>query len=303
MDWNKGSFVAALLFACLFASALHGDEPVEDLGQAVLQSKLFELTDVLEGEDAKSQVQFSELLARGINRSKEARRNNVFEAADPQMRELAVKLYTSILMLDIDRVDADQREYVSWMAMFICDAIPSDLAADALVRAVDGMDDPRRMNDPRYDVLKLVYGLDGSSQLADYDPVMSRLTKTEGELREKLIAHLINFAPTDTFRLILEEERKSIEGVAALSWFDRLVQEEKWASRNRIKLEPAFHKQLDADWVRLLDHQTWWVRLYALELLDKRRALSDMSPFEKLKDDPNRFVSRRARELLEKKAK
>lgn len=287
----------------LFAQSVSADGQNKELGQALRDSPLFEMVDTLEKVDDGTKDQFINLLSQAIQRKLDAGRNNVIERQGTALRELATELYKDILTVDLERIPQDNglRMKLGWTAMIVCASIPSDLAAEGLVRAIDASEGLDRFNDKRNDFVKLVYGLDGSGRPADFDQVVSRLSgrnKVEGELREKLIAHLISFAPEQTFRLVLERERKSLEDVADLSWFDRQIQEVKWLHRNGTRVPEGMAERLKADAAELLEHEVWWVRLYLIEVLTEHPNLAEEGSLEAMKDDPHPLIRARANALI-----
>lgn len=295
-------FIVVLLPVSWTCPALSEKQKVteEQHAEAIKQGGLLQLTGVLDGVGEKDARLFVQHLAQAMHQLLAYANDNPFEHEQTETRPLAIKFYKSCLVTDFDALDIpnEQRLGMGWGMLIMCHALHEDVLADGLLQAIDEMDDPFMLSTERRKLAAITYGIDGTGRTPYFEPFLSNLRKCEGEHREKAIAFFITYEPATTLRLILEQEKKTIDDVAALSWFDRRWHESLWARKNGVQLDEAFKEQLAEDLQTLLKHEVWWVRLYAVELLAENPRLANKDALKAIADDPHRLVKMRVRRLL-----
>lgn len=293
-----------LITACTFITVAHGagqaDEPNDTdqasahLAQSAMLDMVLDQSGVLEGVGREDAEAFRARLMLALARLFESDRNNVFEDADERLRGLGVALAKACLT---GRVQADDvGEAMAVIA--VGTSLPRHIVAEALIQAIGEADDPASISTPYNDLMRYVYDQSGPGQPMDIEPIASRLRKADDRQREKIIVHLLAYDAEQAFRPILAAQGKTIEDLTALSWFDRRLQESRWAAKHSFKLDPGFKQQLRADYLALLGHEQWWVRLYAVELLGDLPWLASQDVLRGLTDDENRYVRARVTALL-----
>lgn len=263
------------------------------------ESLLLEVTGVLEGVVEEDAAAFVDALGLAIFQLNAHANENPFDDEGSKQRALAVEFYKSCLTVRIDdqQVPQEKRLALGWGMLFACHALPAEVLADGLVKATDELDDPFLLSSDRRKTAGIAYGIDGTGRPANYGYVLARLNKLEPKHREKLIAHLISFSPAETFRLVLDIEKRKVKNVADLSWFDRRMNEIAWLEKEGIKASDELVAGVKRDAVTLLDHQVWWVRLYVCEYLGRYPNLAAEGALNKMLQDPHPLVSARAKAL------
>lgn len=272
----------------------------EQYAEWIEQDGLLQVTGVLDGQAEEDSRAFVQHIAQAVAQMMAYANENPFEHERTKTRPLAIRFYTSCLTTDFDALNLpkDKLLGMGWGMLITCHALHEDVLAEGLLQAIAEMDDPFVLSTQRRELAAITYGIDGTGRDPHFEPFLSELRQTEGEHREKAIAFFISYEPAKTFRLVLEANKKALDDVAGLSWFDRRWQELLWAKQNRVQLDKAFTKQLAADAQALLKHEVWWVRLYAVELLAEHPAFREKNALLTMKDDPHRLVKMRVRGLL-----
>lgn len=272
----------------------------EQYAEAIKQGGLLQITGVLDGQAEEDSRAFVQQLAQAVTQMMAYANENPFEDEQAKTRLLAIKFYKSCLISNFEAIDIPKEKAfgLGWGMLIMCNALHEDVLTEGLLQAIDEVDDPFILSTDRRKLAAITYGIDGTGHDPHFESFLSELRKTEGEHREKAIAFFISYEPVTTFRLILEQKKKTLDNVPALSWFDRRWQELLWAEQNRVPLDEAFVKQLAEDFEALRKHEAWWVRLYAAELLAERPTLAEKGTLKAMTDDPNRLVRMRVRGLL-----
>lgn len=249
---------------------------------------------VLAGVDPAVAERFRKQVQRAVDRLGAMSRDAGFDD-DEQMRELAVELVAHCLA---GNAEPQASFAAGWASLIMGWAMPRDVVADGLAQAICTGDDPFPLSDPSNDLARYAYRQQGPHNEPDLEYMTAKLGKAKAADREKLIAHLVAYAPSRAFRQLFGVRRADTIDVAFLSWFDRRLQEAIWAQSHGIDLAPDFARQLEADFDTLLGHEVWWVRLYALELMSDLPGLRNPTRMARFKDEPMQLIRRRARALM-----
>jgi len=248
----------------------------------------------LEGVEPADARAFRDRLTLAVTRLYASERDNVFEDTDASTRRMAVVLAQACIT---GRVKAENvGEAMAVIALGV--SLPRDIVAEGMLLAIHSEDDPAAISTAYNDLMRYVYDQDGPGLPMDTEPIASWLRKADDQQREKIIVHLLAYDAEQTFRSILAAQHGSLDNPASLSWFDRRLQESRWSARHSIELDPGFRDRLQADFQALLEHEVWWVRLYAVELIGDVPLRIDDPTLRGLIDDENAYVKARVKARL-----
>lgn len=296
-------FVALIaLITCVLTPSVYPEAQAEEdeglqfvkgIEQAGWLDEMLEQSGALKDVEQAAAEAFRERLILALERLFEAERNNVFEDADEPMRRMAIDLASACISGQVKAWNVGEAMAVGAVGI----SLSREILAEGLLQAIAAQDDPANISSPMNDLMRYAYDQDGPDSPMDADLIASKLRKADDRQRDKIIVHLLAYDARQTFRSILETQHEWVKDAASLSWFDRRLQEARWAGRNKVKLDPGFREQLRVDHRALLEHEAWWVRLYAIEL----GMPVDTDALRRLADDENRYVKARAAALQKKR--
>lgn len=187
-----------------------------------------------------------------------------------------------------------------WPLLMLLSDFPPSTLAKAVMHA-DGRS-PERSRIPTEFFLRLaIRKLDPNSVSTSWYQVLRPLVETSHDMN--LVRVVMRNDPHRTFTAMWRRHGKTLNAVEArqATYLAHLLESYEFRKNLDYPTAPV-RKEVGSRMAKLLDHELWWVRLYAVEVMQRNPNLRSTNLNDCL-GDSNKFVASRCREIYGKEPK